>query len=79
MSWRSRAACVGIPDDVFFPEGHRHSPADARRICGPCPVRAACLEETMRVENTSIRGRWGIYGGLTPTERAQLAKKGARA
>lgn len=75
MSWRARAACVGVPDDVFFPVEHRRSPVEARRICNACPVRAACLNEAMSVENDSMRGRFGVFGGLTPTQRARLARK----
>lgn len=78
MSWRSRANCKGAPDDIFFPVEHRRSPVEAKRICRACPVRAACLNEAMSVENDSMRGRFGIYGGLTPTERAALAKRRTR-
>lgn len=72
MSWRSRAACKDVSFDVFFPEKYRQSPTTARRICAACPVRMSCLEEAMRVEDT---WRYGIYGGLTPTERGELAKR----
>lgn len=79
MTDYTRAACVGVPDNVFFPEEHRRSPIEARRICYACPVRLACLDECMRAEaGTPRHSRHGIYGGLTPTERSELAKKRAR-
>lgn len=51
--------------------------AAAKKICGPCPlaIRQECLEVAMRTEgNTSASGRYGVFGGLDPEERAALAK-----
>ncbi|MFF3622363.1 WhiB family transcriptional regulator [Streptomyces sp. NPDC002467] len=73
-NWRDRAACIGQAD-VFLPRDERYAnPAKARRICGGCPVREACLAAAMEEEEKSDQyRRAGIRGGLDPLERAALA------
>jgi hypothetical protein len=47
---------------------------EPRAICESCPVREMCLEIALEYEPPSIKGirRHGMYGGLTPHERARL-------
>ena len=61
----SSAACTNADPDLFFPEdGDELSARRAKRICGACPVRAACLAGAL------ARGEeYGIFGGLTAEER----------
>lgn len=50
----------------------------AKKLCDQCPLvaKAECLEHAMRAEgNTNSDGRYGVFGGLTPNERAQLARE----
>jgi len=62
--WRD-AACAGHPDpDLWFPERNGKRARAAIAICGGCPVRAACLA-TSRI----ARAEYGIWGGLTESER----------
>ena len=49
----------------------------AKAICGLCPVRQQCLDLAMAHESGSHWHRFGIYGGLTPAERARLHGRGA--
>jgi WhiB family redox-sensing transcriptional regulator len=69
--WRHQAACRDV-DPLLFdydPETDPEAKAEpARRICAGCPVRAACLSYALSqpAEDDSV----GIYGGLTPAERA---------
>lgn len=81
------AACA---DDAYDPElwftpigkdegGVRIDRADyatrkAKQICNACPVKAQCLDVALSNERTS-RYRWGIWGGLTPAERDEVAKE----
>lgn len=60
----SKAACIGIPEEVFFPRvegrGGRISKkelATARHYCNKCPVKDACLEYACRTDSV------GIWGG----------------
>lgn len=75
IPWEERAACVGIPEFVFFPStgesGHT-----ARKICAACPVASACLTFALEFEHgLSRQMRSGVYGGLSPYQRAQLTRK----
>lgn len=70
QSWALRAICRGYSLEVFFSEsvsGIRH----AKQICGVCPVRKECLDEVLRAEDGS---RYGVYGGMSASERTQLVK-----
>lgn len=64
--WFERAACKGVPRDVFFPAellpgkseiGWAIALLEARVYCDRCPVRGECLEEGLRTESH------GIWGG----------------
>lgn len=61
-AWQDRAACAGVPVDVFF-----HSCAEAQAnvvstFCNRCPVQAHCLDEHLHEE-------FGVFGGLRDRER----------
>jgi WhiB family redox-sensing transcriptional regulator len=79
--WTERAACAGRDLSTFYLEGRLPKvlkalwTAKAKRVCADCPVRSSCLAEAMRVELQCYR--YGIWGGLTPEERAELAKVSA--
>ncbi|MFD2081569.1 Transcription factor WhiB [Actinopolymorpha cephalotaxi] len=66
--------------DAWYPE--RQAPdflaAEADRLCGPCPVRAACLELAVRHEARGLDA-WGIWGGTTPDQRRPLVQTRLRA
>lgn len=60
--------------DMWFPtegEGYRRPKA----ICAACPVTAECLAWAMDNETSTSWARFGMYGGLTPDQRADLAKE----
>ena len=68
--WWDHAACSGKPTEWWFTE---RTYRKARQICQICPVRQACLDDAMTIEaHTEHSGRWGLWGGLTPTERWEL-------
>ncbi|MCG0285372.1 WhiB family transcriptional regulator [Streptomyces sp. PSAA01] len=71
-SWHSRGACHGMDvedaDAVFFPLPRDHEAiAEAKELCGWCPVRRDCLNYAL--ENVL---KEGIWGGLTEAERRPL-------
>ncbi|AJE87469.1 WhiB-like transcription factor [Streptomyces albus] len=71
-SWHTRAACHGMDvedaDAVFFPGPRDHDDiAEAKELCGWCPVRRECLD--FALDNTL---KEGIWGGLTEAERHPL-------
>ncbi|MGW4160016.1 WhiB family transcriptional regulator [Streptomyces sp. SS162] len=68
-SWHTRGACHGMDvedaDAVFFPLPRDHEAiAEAKELCGWCPVRSECLNYAL--ENVL---KEGIWGGLTEAER----------
>ncbi|MFC9463716.1 WhiB family transcriptional regulator [Streptomyces coelicoflavus] len=71
-SWHIRGACHGMDVEdanaVFFPGPRDHEEiAEAKELCGWCPVRRACLD--FALENALKKGVWG---GLTEAERRPL-------
>jgi WhiB family transcriptional regulator, redox-sensing transcriptional regulator len=73
-SWQSRGACNGMDledaDAVFFALPRDFADiAEAKELCGWCPVRSDCLNYAL--EN-GIQD--GIWGGLTPPERRTWQK-----
>uniref|UniRef100_UPI003F49675A WhiB family transcriptional regulator n=1 Tax=Actinoplanes sp. CA-084688 TaxID=3239901 RepID=UPI003F49675A len=67
--WRDEALCSQTDPEAFFP--HKGgSAAQAKRTCGRCPVRADCLEYALANDE-----RFGIWGGLSATERRALASR----
>ncbi|MEV6007297.1 WhiB family transcriptional regulator [Streptomyces sp. NPDC051976] len=71
-NWHSAGACHGMDvedaDAVFFPGPRDHEEiAEAKELCGWCPVRRECL--AFALENTLKEGVWG---GLTEAERRPL-------
>lgn len=83
--WRLDASCRdwdherdGDPwhPDSALPNAY----SKAREICGGCPVAAACLEVAMAAEGARVRdSRHGMFGGLSPHERARLWRERQKA
>ena len=67
--WYLTSECADpqISPDIWFED------ADvARRICGRCPVRDACLDYAMKTEEESGDRLLGVWGGLSPIQRQRL-------
>lgn len=76
--WRTRAACLGVDPELFFPVAETGPVLDAqvataKAVCAHCPVRAQCLTEAL------TRIPYGIAGGLTEDERRALHRRSQRA
>jgi WhiB family redox-sensing transcriptional regulator len=77
-AWMKRARCLSGDEhpDQWFPEGERKVPAERRAIqaCRACPVRLACLQYALEIESgLGEQSRHGIWGAMTPGQRAKLA------
>lgn len=78
--WRDAAACREIGAAYFFPpddpdDEPLYSTNRARAICAHCPVRVPCLDDAMAREGTAGReARTGVWGGLSPGQRAAVAR-----
>ena len=70
-SWMDSALCAETDPALFTVEkGGSWEPA--RKICGGCDVREACLEYAQRTMQMQ-----SIWGGLSPLERRRLRKEAA--
>lgn len=70
--WKTRAACAGYPNSLFFPapEAQEKAIQRAKGICSVCPVIHFCLEYALESNQRS-----GIWGGTTEAERRSLRRK----
>ena len=68
--WREQAACSGADPEVFFSAGEDEMlVAQAREVCGACPVMDDCLRYALATNQTE-----GIWGGMTGSERRRLRR-----
>jgi WhiB family redox-sensing transcriptional regulator len=72
LVWRQRAACRGVDPDIFYPVSDEEA-EDAKAICGPCPVRHACLEWALTNRESD-----GVWGGATERERRRIIRRRRR-
>jgi WhiB family transcriptional regulator, redox-sensing transcriptional regulator len=68
LAWQQGALCAQTGADFFFPEPGS-SVREAKRICGLCPIRSACLEYALDNDE-----RFGVWGGLSEKERLELRR-----
>lgn len=67
------ALCAQTDPDAWFPEIGQNAD-HLRAICARCPGRQQCLDEAMRMEGSvGHTSRFGVWGGMTPVERAAMA------
>ncbi|MFC9357504.1 WhiB family transcriptional regulator [Rhodococcus sp. NPDC057014] len=73
--WQLRARCRSLGTETFFGTDDETTGArirrehDARAICATCPVRLICRNHALEIGES-----YGVWGGTSATERAQLAK-----
>ncbi len=71
--WQLMGACRGVDEELFFhPENERGAArsrreAAAKAVCRSCPVMVRCRQHAM-----SVREPYGIWGGLSETEREAM-------
>ena len=73
--WQLHGLCRGVDSSVFFhPDGERgrarlQRERRAKEMCRTCPVMAQC-----RAHALDVGEPYGIWGGLSETERAEVAR-----
>ena len=80
-TWRDQGECVGEEQSRWFDPVEEQLDevgiAYARSRCFDCPVRFECFESAMGWEDGSAEQyRFGIWGGMTPQQRASLWRRG---
>jgi WhiB family redox-sensing transcriptional regulator len=77
--WQMRGSCRGVDSAVFFhPDGERGRARAARElrakeICRSCPVLMQCRSHALKVSEP-----YGIWGGMSETEREMHARRNRR-
>jgi WhiB family redox-sensing transcriptional regulator len=70
-NWRANAACQYGDRDLHFPiantPGWRKQTQEAKKVCGGCPVREACLEWALKTGQTA-----GVWGGKSARQRKEM-------
>lgn len=73
LPWADQALCAEVGFDLFFPEGpamaYTKTAEQAKSVCASCAVRPECLEHALTTDE-----RYGIWGGMDPSERARLRR-----
>jgi len=67
-SWQTRANCMGVDPDLFFPE-RGASTREAKEVCRGCVVRESCLDYAI-----SNGEKFGIWGGMSERERRRVRR-----
>lgn len=76
MTWMIFAECREYDPEMFFPVSDEGTAlgqaqrAQAKAVCGACPVRFECLAFALDTEDP--RYPFGIFGGLTESERQKI-------
>lgn len=78
-SWQMKGLCRGNHSYLFFPpstverkDDRERREIKAKAICSVCPVKEDCLEFAVEIKEP-----YGIWGGLTETERRQVIARRA--
>jgi WhiB family transcriptional regulator, redox-sensing transcriptional regulator len=72
LTWRQRAACVGVEPEIFYPVSEEDA-EQAKAVCAECEVRQSCLEFAL-----ANRERDGVWGGATERERRRIIRQRRR-
>lgn len=75
MDWRHRAVCRDEDPELFFPVGTSGPAiaqvAEAKTVCGRCPVVSECLALAARQRlPCAARREWSEWGSSYPRQRA---------
>jgi hypothetical protein len=73
VTWDRQALCKGTETAQWFVlDGTDDSVERLRDLCSRCPVNQECLDAALQEEGSAPHGRYGMRGGLMPSERDTL-------
>lgn len=74
MDWRTRVACADEDPELFHPVGTSGAAllqiAEAKAVCGRCPVMDQCRAWALAAGSDAA---YGVWGGLSEDERKSVA------
>jgi WhiB family redox-sensing transcriptional regulator len=72
--WRTKAACLGVDPELFFPIGTTGRALDqieeAKAVCLSCSVSEQCLQWALQTNQDA-----GVWGGTSEDERKSLRRR----
>jgi WhiB family redox-sensing transcriptional regulator len=75
--FRHKGLCRDEDPELFFPVGTSgpavNQAAQAKKVCGRCPVRKECLNWALETGQDD-----GIWGGMSEDERRALRRRNTR-
>jgi WhiB family redox-sensing transcriptional regulator len=83
-AWQHQAACIGLNPELWHPLSYDSTVGKVQTdiaisICHQCPAKAACLNDALEREGgTKAESRHGTWGGTTPNDRYNMAKRDQR-
>lgn len=69
--WFKQASCNGLDRTEFLTPANGGVARRSQQVCQGCPVEMTCLFYGMSMEGPG--NRYGIFGGLMPSQRDELA------
>jgi len=76
-AWMSAALCAQSDPDEWLDNLAGGGSRAAKRICGQCPVRAACAAHAAQLEQHDGASLRGIWGGRSQRQRRQTRQTAA--
>lgn len=67
-AWVMDGACRA--STVDFSDHSRFARSAQVAVCRPCPVRDECAEFALELEGPNLNRRYGVFGGMGPTDRS---------
>lgn len=61
--------CQAVPPDFMF--DHNHEDFAVKVVCGNCPVVQECWKKSQEFEKYP-QDCWGVWGGLTQSQRRKM-------
>lgn len=72
MPWSSRAACLGVGNELFFSENEDDAKRAIDTYCSVCVVRADCQDHAFATREE------GVWGGMPEHIRLRVERKRRR-
>jgi WhiB family redox-sensing transcriptional regulator len=76
-AWMTDALCAQADPDTWIEGLAGGGSRTAKRICGRCPVAAACAAHASRLENCDTTELRGVWGGRTQNQRRRQQQTAA--
>jgi WhiB family redox-sensing transcriptional regulator len=74
-AWMESALCAQVGGDEWTEHLAGSGSQAAKRICGRCPVRAACTAHAAALEAHDRASIHGVWGGLSTRQRRQQRRQ----